>query len=76
MLKLKGIGLLGMLIVLVIHLILGGILWPYTINSWSAFFGKDIMMSFWQGAILGVIPGIGSFSLLAAAITFVILGML
>jgi hypothetical protein len=56
--------------------LLGGICWPYTINMWLAFFGKSSGIVFWQGGLLGFVPGLGQMALPAAAITFLLMKFL
>ena len=64
---------LVLLITLAIFAAVGGFLWPYTINSWLVFFGKDPTIVFWQGALLGFCPGIGQVSIPAAVITWILM---
>lgn len=56
-----------------IFAIIGGFLWTYTINTWLVYFGKEPSVMFWQGAILGFIPGIGQTELLLSALTWIIM---
>jgi hypothetical protein len=51
--------------------ILGAIFWPYTINSWLIYAGKAATVVWWQGFLLGFIPGLGQMAIVAAAITWV-----
>ena len=54
-------------------IIAGAFLWTYTINSWIEFAGKEPSVVWWQGALLGMVPLLGPFSIPAAAITWVLL---
>jgi hypothetical protein len=59
--------------ILIASAILGGFLWPYTLNSWLSYAGKPPTISFWVGALLGACPCIGQLSIPAAVATFVLL---
>lgn len=65
----------GYIIVLLFSLtilaIAGGVMWPYTINSWCEYFDKRADVTFFQGVALGFVPGIGQLSFPGAAITWV-----
>jgi hypothetical protein len=52
-------------------MVMGSILWPYTINAWLVFVDKPATMVWWHGAIAGVFPPIGFLSLPASLITYV-----
>ena len=64
---------IGILLILVISALIGAICWPYTINSWLAFFGKTPKIVWWQGALLGFVPWLGQASIPAAVITWVLM---
>lgn len=51
--------------------ILGGILWTYSINTLIEIAGKPNRISFWNGFILGIIPGVGQLCLPLSVVTFV-----
>lgn len=51
----------------------GGILWPYTINTWLIFLDKPPVVTFWQGFFLGWVPGIGQLCIAGAFLTWVIM---
>lgn len=65
----------GFLFVLVIMLlvvgVIGGVLWPYTINSWLEWNGHAPKVTFWHGFGLSLVPVIGQFSIPAAAGTWI-----
>ena len=64
----------GLLIaVLIIGAIVGSVCWPYTINTWLEFAGRPSAISHLQGAMIGIIPGVGQFSIPAAFITWIIM---
>ena len=63
---------LGMFVFLVvISSIVGGFLWPYSINTWLLFVGKHPAVHFWQGMLLGVIPYFGYDSNPVAVLTWI-----
>lgn len=68
-------GLLSIPVIIVLGImgIIGGFLFPYSINSWLVFFGKEPVMVFWQGFILGIIPYTGKISIPFAVVTFVLM---
>jgi len=53
--------------------VIGAGLWPYTINSWMEFAGKEGSVRAWQGALLGLVPILGPLSIPAAVITWILL---
>lgn len=52
---------------------IGSLCWPYTLNTWLEFFGKPESIVWWQGALLGITPFIGQFSIPAAIITWILM---
>jgi hypothetical protein len=56
---------------LILSAIVGGLCWPYAINSWLAFAGKPQVVLFWHGALIGFVPWIGQLSIPAAIITWI-----
>ena len=63
--------ILPFIAVLGIYGIVGGFCFPYTINAWLVYFGKEPIVVFWQGFLLGICPYVGKISLPAAVITFI-----
>ena len=53
--------------------LLGGLLWPYTINTWLIYCGKEAAVVFWQGALIGFVPFVGQLMIPAAILTWVIM---
>ena len=68
-----GLGLGSWLFFQLICALIGGWLWPYTINTWLIFFGKQPVIHFWYGAVLGFIPFIGQATVPVAAITWILM---
>lgn len=63
----------GALIILVLGFVLGAVLWPYTINTWLEYFGREAVVTWWQGGFIGFIPYVGQMSLPAAFITWLLM---
>ena len=53
--------------------LIGGFLWPYTLETWALFFNKDITIVFWQGALLGFCPIIGQSTIPVAIATWILM---
>ena len=71
---LAGGGVTGcVLLVLTISGIIGMFCWPYTINSWLIFMGKEPVIVWWQGFLLGYVPFMGQTSIPALVITWVLM---
>lgn len=49
----------------------GAFLWPYSINAWLVYAGKEPAMVWWYGAIAGAFPPFGFISIPVSLITFV-----
>ena len=65
--------LIFVVIILAISAAIGAICWPYTINTWLVFIGKEACVVWWQGALLGFVPYLGQASILAAVITWLLM---
>lgn len=50
---------------------IGGWLWPYTVGFWTGYFGQLIVVPFFAGVILGLIPIIGYLTVPLAILTWV-----
>jgi hypothetical protein len=53
--------------------LIGGFLWPYTINNWLVFFGKEPSIVFWHGLLLGFCPIIGQITIPIAVFTWILM---
>ncbi len=60
------------LLVLSVFGIIGGFCWPYAINTWLEWAGKEPAIGWWHGFGLGYVPGLGQLSIPAAAVTWVV----
>lgn len=69
---LGGFGILWVIIIAIAFTI-GALLWPYTINSWLVYAGKEPVIEWWMGGLMGLVPGIGQSCIPAAFITFIIM---
>lgn len=67
-----GLGFLWLIIIGVLFAI-GAILWPYTINSWLIYAGKDPYIEWWMGGLLGLAPIFGQTAIAAAIITWILM---
>lgn len=70
---LKNISIMPALIIVLICSVIGGFLWPYTINSWLVVFGKEPAIGFWHGCLLGLCPIIGQITIPIAVITWILM---
>ncbi len=59
--------------VLLIVFTIGAVCWPYTINTWLIFFHKAPVITWWEGGLIGFIPGFGQVSLPGAIITWILM---
>lgn len=72
----KGNGIVFLIVVLTVMALcslIGGFLWPYTINTWLVFFGKQPHIVFWQGALLGFCPILGQATIPCAIATWILM---
>ncbi len=53
--------------------VLGGWLWPYSINAWLVYFDKAATMGWWHGFLLGLIPVIGAWCFPVALVTWILM---
>lgn len=63
-------------VIVLICAILGAWLWPYTINTWLIYAGREPCVMAWHGALLGFCPFIGQATVPAAIITWVLMCIL
>ena len=62
-----------LMILIIVSAIINGVAFPYTINSWLIYFGKEPVVLWWQGVLLGLVPGIGHLSIIFAVITWILM---
>jgi len=71
-----GIVFLVAMVALLAFACLGGLLLPYTVNSWLEFAGREPACTFWMGAVAGFVPVVGQLIVPAALITWIALAIL
>ena len=49
------------------------ILVPYSINTWLVYFGKEPVVVWWHGVIIGIIPVIGEATIPFAFLTWLLM---
>ena len=64
---------IGVLVIFFICAIIGAVLWPYSINTWLAFFDKPQTVLWWHGALLGFCPVLGQVTIPVAVVTFILM---
>lgn len=71
----RGVTLIELLILfmLIIGPVIGALCWPYTINTWLVYAGKTPAIVWWQGALIGIVPGLGQFSVITAVLTWILM---
>ena len=65
--------LIVVVFILIVCAVFGALLWPYTINTWLVFFGKQASLVWWQGMLMGFCPGLGQVTIPAAIITWLLM---
>lgn len=53
--------------------VIGASTWPYLVNSWLLVAGKETVIVWWQGFLMGLIPGVGQLAIPVSLLTFIIL---
>lgn len=66
-----GFGLFYLMLIFTISALVGAFCWTYTINTWLMVAGKPPCVVWWQGALIGFVPGIGQAGLPLAVITWI-----
>ena len=68
-----GFGLVGWLFLLVSGFFIGALCWTYVINTWLLFFEKMTTIHWFAGGLIGLVPGLGYFGLIAAVFTWIVM---
>ena len=72
-----GVGCFGLIFLLLTYVVfagcIGGICWTYTINTWLTYAEKDAAITFWNGFLIGLVPGLGQFCIPGAVATWIIM---
>ena len=66
-----GFGSTAILVIFLSGILIGAFCWPYSINTWLLYVHKTPSVVWWQGALIGLVPGIGHLGLPIAVITWV-----
>jgi len=53
--------------------ILGCWLWPYSLNTWLVYLGKEPVVVWWHGALLGIAPFLGKTTIPIAIATWILM---
>ena len=53
--------------------IIGAILWPYSINTWLEFFGKEPSIVWWHGVLMGFCPVLGQITIPVSVGTWILM---
>jgi hypothetical protein len=61
------------ILLLSLSALIGAFCWPYALNTWLVFLGKTAVVTWWQGALIGFIPIVGRYSLVAAFVTWILM---
>lgn len=64
---------IAVVFILIVCAVVGALLWPYTINTWLVFFGKQATVVWWHGMLMGFCPGLGQATIPAAVITWMLM---
>lgn len=68
-----GAGCLVYLAIWAAFALVGALLWPWTINTWLEYAGKDPRVLWWHGALLGFCPVLGQLTIPAAVGTWILM---
>lgn len=63
--------LIVLFIIVGICAIIGSVLWPYTLNTWLIYVGKEAVVNGLHGGLLGLCPVLGQLTIPAAVITWI-----
>jgi hypothetical protein len=56
-----------------IFMLVGACCWTYSLNTWLVFFGKQPVILWWHGALLGIVPFVGQASIPVAVVTWILM---
>lgn len=69
-------GLIGcgmLIIIIIISMIINSFTFPYAINTWLTYMGKEASVVWWQGILIGLVPGIGQLGIAIAVFTWILM---
>ena len=61
-----GYMLIALAMTLVANFIIGAIFWPWVLNTLLVFAGKPAVVLWWQGGLLGMVPGFAYLGIIGA----------
>ena len=70
---LLSVGLFWVTVYIIASFVSGALLWTYAINTWLVYTGKEAVVEWWMGGLLGLVPVVGQFSIPAAVLTWIIM---
>lgn len=68
-----GIGCGFIIVGMIISAIINSFTFPYAINEWLVFFGKEATVTWWQGMLIGFVPYLGQFGIFLAVVTWILM---
>ena len=63
--------LIVFLMFVILGFLVGAALWPYTINTWLVYAGKEPSIEWWTGGLMGLVPGLGQVCIFGAFGTWI-----
>ncbi len=60
-------------LILLVYSAINAFVWPYAINSWLVYCEKEPLIVWWQGILLGFVPGFGQLGIPGAVVTWIIM---
>ncbi len=64
--------IVGTIFTLVTGVFLGGLAWPWTINTWLGWADKDPAVLWWHGSLLGFVPAVGQSWIVLTPVTWIV----
>lgn len=64
--------IVAVLVMVVVLFGLGSVCWTYSINHWVLHFHAAHTIKWWQGGLMGLVPGLGQLGLVAAVATWIL----
>lgn len=68
-----GMGCAYLLFIALIVFTVGSICWPYVITAWALYYGKTVVIAWWQGGLIGLVPGVGQLAVPLTVITWILM---
>lgn len=71
--EIKAVGAVFIALILIFGAIPGMLCWPYVLNTWLEFGGKEGTVTWWQGGLMGCVPYLGQATIPAAIVTWILM---